>query len=484
MTDISREMALKILFDVNEKGAYSNIAIDKHLKDSNLRGLDKSFITGLVYGTIQWKLTIDWVIAQFSNIPINKLSPWILNILRLGTYQLLFTDKIPEFAACNESVNLALKYGHTGSAGFVNAVLRNITRQRFNIKYPDRNSMPEKFLSIKYSHPEWMISRWLNFFGEDFTEGLLQSNNEIPDFTVRINTLRISPEVFKKKLEEKDIEYSNGRYIENAVSIKNPSALINSDLNNKGYFYVQDEASMLVPIILDPKPNEIVADVCAAPGGKSTHIAELMGNKGIVISRDIHPHKIELIKKSAEKLGINIIKTELQDAASLSDGQQDCRRNSQQNTCRDRQKDACQDSHRDNRQDSQYVMKADRVLVDAPCSGSGIIRRKPEIKWNRTPEQNEEIKKLQFKILTTSSKYVKIGGTLVYSTCSIEPDENIETVRNFLKSNNEFELTGFDELLPMSLAYAHETAKDGYINLFPNIDKTDGFFIAKMTRKS
>jgi 16S rRNA (cytosine967-C5)-methyltransferase len=312
----------------------------------------------------------------------------------------------------------------------------------------------------------------------------LQSNNEIPDFTVRINTLRISPEVFKKKLEEKDIEYSNGRYIENAVSIKNPSALINSDLNNKGYFYVQDEASMLVPIILDPKPNEIVVDVCAAPGGKSTHIAELMGNKGIVISRDIHPHKIELIKKSAEKLGINIIKTELQDAASLSDGQQDCRRNSQQNTCRDRQKDACQDSHRDNRQDSQYVMKADRVLVDAPCSGSGIIRRKPEIKWNRTPEQNEEIKKLQFKILTTSSKYVKIGGTLVYSTCSIEPDENIETVRNFLKSNNEFELTGFDELLPMSLAYAHETAKDGYINLFPNIDKTDGFFIAKMTRKS
>ncbi|NSW90823.1 MAG: 16S rRNA (cytosine(967)-C(5))-methyltransferase RsmB [Firmicutes bacterium] len=450
MVDLSREAALKILFDINEKGAYSNITINKYLNNPAFREVDKVFITGLVYGTVKWKLAIDWVIAEFSNIPLKKLSPWILNILRLGIYQLLYTNRIPESAACNESVKLALKYGHHASSGYVNGVLRNVARRRTEIKYPDRNKEPVRYLSIKYSHPEWMVKYWINLFGEDFTESLLESNNKNPDFTVRVNTIKITKHEFMRKMNEEGIAYLKGRYIDNAFIINNPTAITGSELFRAGYFQVQDEASMLVSQVLDPAPGELVMDVCAAPGGKSTHIAEIMENKGLVISRDIHEHRIKLINEAATRLGVNIIKAELHDATLL---------------------------------DPAYIMKAHRVLVDAPCTGLGIIRRKPEIKWSRALEDKKEIKGLQLKILKTSAEYVKPGGVLVYSTCTIGSDENIEVVREFLESNtnSEFQMMEFDKLLPSGLS--RETAKVGYVQLFPNIDNTDGFFIAKMRRR-
>ncbi|HHY23673.1 MAG TPA: 16S rRNA (cytosine(967)-C(5))-methyltransferase RsmB [Clostridiaceae bacterium] len=471
--DFSRETALKILYDINEKGAYSNIAINKHLNSSNFGYIDKTFITGLVYGTIKWKLTIDRIIGEFSNMPLKKLSPWILNILRLGVYQLLYTDRIPDSAACNESVKLATKYGYRGSKGYVNGVLRNIARKgsEYKCPTPDRNVEPVGYLSIKYSHPGWMVKRWIDLFGEDFTESLLQSNNENPDFTVRANTIKISKDEFIKEMDYNGIEYLNGRYIDNAFIINNPTVLTNSELYRKGYFQIQDEASMLVSHILNPLPGEIVIDVCAAPGGKTSHIAQLMGNKGIVISRDIHKHKIRLINETVARLGLDIVKTELYDATML---------------------------------DQDYIEKADRVLVDAPCTGLGIIRRKPDIKWTRHTEDKEKIRSLQLSILRTSAEYVKPGGILVYSTCTIEPDENIEIVREFLESNNQFHMMGFEELLSSELirktvnetSEVNETknanevkenegknAKEGYMQLFPNIDNTDGFFIAKMRKR-
>lgn len=255
--DISRETALKILYDINEKGAYSNIAINKHLNNSNLRDIDKIFITGLVYGTVKWKLAIDWVIGEFSNIPFKKLSSWILNILRLGVYQLIYTDRIPDSAACNESVKLAMKYGHRGSKGYVNGVLRNIARMSSNNSFPDMinskikyNNEPIKYLSIKYSHPEWMVKRWVELFSKSFTESLLKSNNENPDFTVRVNTIKITKDDFEKEMEDKGIEYLNCRYVDNAFIINNPVILTNSELFEKGYFQIQDEASMLATCIL------------------------------------------------------------------------------------------------------------------------------------------------------------------------------------------------------------------------------------------
>lgn len=443
--DLPREIALKILYDINEKGAYSNISINKYLEGYELRDVDKAFITGLVYGTVKWRLTIDWIIEQFSSVKIKKISSWILNILRMGIYQLVFTDKIPVSAAVNESVNLSKKYGHSGSRGYVNGVLRSIARNRDAIKYPDRSGELTRYLSIKYSHPEWMVNTWIKLYGDEFTEDLLANNNEVPDFTVRVNTLRVSKSRLIEVLKEQGMEASDGKFVEEAVVIKNPSSISRLEAFKIGYFQVQDESSMLVAKVLDPRPGELIMDVCSAPGGKSTHIAQLMNNEGVVIARDVHEHKIKLIEDSVRRLGLDIIKAEVFDAATI---------------------------------DKNYIEKADRVLVDAPCTGLGIIRRKPDIKWAKNIEDSKEIIELQKKIIATASQYVKPGGTLVYSTCTIGPEENEDVVKWFVSSNIKFTLADISSLLPAALA--GPTARDGYLQLFPNRDRIDGFFISKM----
>ena len=445
--DFPREIALKIIFDVNEKGAYSNISINKNIEGHELRGIDKAFITELVYGTIKWRLSIDSIIQQFSSIKLKKISPWIMNILRLGVYQLFYMDRIPPSAACNESVGLAKKYGHSASSGFVNAILRNIIRNKDKIKYPDKINEPIRYLSVKYSHPEWMVKAWLERFGPEFTESLLDSNNQIPEFSLRVNTLKITKDKLIEYFCETGVEAEAGKHITEAVVIRNPSSIAKLDAFKNGWFQVQDESSMLVARVLDPKPGELIMDVCSAPGGKSTHIAQLMEDRGTVISRDIHEHKIKLIEDSVKRLGINSIKTEMYDATDL---------------------------------DENFIEKADRVLVDAPCTGLGIIRRKPDIKWGRNLEDKREITVLQAKILKQSSQYVKPGGILVYSTCTIEPEENEEMVSRFIEENRDFEWAGFEELVPETLL--KPSSKDGFIQLYPNIDHIDGFFIAKMRK--
>lgn len=447
--DIPRDTALKILYDIDKKGAYSNISLNKYLEGQEFKDLDKAFITDIVYGTLKWRLTIDYIIGKFSSIKMKKLSPWILNVLRLGIYQLVFTDKIPVSAAVNESVKLAKRYGHAASSGFVNAVLRNIARNKDGFQYPDRKKDPVGFLSVKYSHPEWMVRDWFNRYGEEFTEGLLISNNKIPPFTVRVNTLKTSKKELADKLRDDGFEVEDSKYIEDALIIKNPSSVQNMDAFIKGYFQVQDESSMLVGKVLDPKPEEFVLDVCSAPGGKSTHIAQLMNNKGTVIARDVHEHKIRLIGDAKRRLGLNIIKAEVFDATIL---------------------------------DEESVGKADRVLVDAPCTGLGILRRKPDIKWARNTGDKEEIVRLQEKILDTSSKYVKPGGVLVYSTCTIEPEENQQVVERFILGNKEFYFEDISPFVPAELN--KDSEKKGYIQLYPNSDGTDGFFIARMRKRS
>lgn len=448
VVDLPREIALKILFEVNEKEAYSNISLNKHIEAHDLKKVEKAFITELVYGTIQWQLTIDYIIQKFSSVKIKKISPWILNIMRLGVYQIMYLDKVPESAACNESVSLSKKYGHSASSRFVNAVLRNIIRNKENIEYPDRDTDLEKFLSVKYSHPEWLVRNWVKRFGNDFTESLLISNNKLPDFSIRINTLKITKDQLIEQFNQNDIEFRKAKYIDEALILKNPSGISKMDAFKKGYFTIQDESSMLVAKTLDAKPGELVIDVCSAPGGKATHIAQLMGNVGTVIARDVHKHKISLINEAAKRLGINILRAEHFDATVL---------------------------------DENYVKKADRVLVDAPCTGLGIINRKPDIKWSKTFEDRKGITELQLKILKTASEYVKYGGTLVYSTCTIEWDENEGIVREFLSSKSEFYLEDMTSNISPKIVKA--TAKEGFIQLFPNIDDVDGFFIAKLKRK-
>ena len=445
--DLPRETALKILYDINENGAYSNISVNKHLEAVELNSLDKAFITDMVYGTIKWKLTIDWLISQYSSIKIKKISPWILNILRLGVYQIIYTDKIPQSAACNESVKLSKKYGHAASSGFVNAVLRSIGRNKQNINYPDCVKDQISYLSIKYSHPEWIVEKWVNRFGREFTEALLDSNNKVPDFTIRTNTLKTTGSQLIEILSNEGIFAAHGKYIENALIIENPASIFKSSAFKDGLFQVQDESSMQVSKVLDPRPGDFIIDVCSAPGGKATHIAELMQNNGTVLARDIHEHKINIINNAAKRLELGIIRAEMFDAAKL---------------------------------DEKYIEKADRVLVDAPCTGLGIIRRKPDIKWSRGDRDAKEIMAVQRKIINTASKYVKPGGILVYSTCTLEPEENEEMVNTFLLENPDFQSVDFSGLLPDGLN--KDDAKKGYIQLYPNIDGIDGFFISKLRK--
>ena len=446
--DLPREIALKILYDINEKGAYSNISINKYLEGHELKDVDRAFITELVYGTVKWKLSLDWIIGQFSSIRLKKLSPWILNILRMGIYQLLYTDRIPVSAACNESVSLSKRYGHAASSGFVNAVLRNIARSRDKITYPDKQREPVKYLSVKYSHPEWMVRGWLDRFGRDFTESLLESNNRAPEMSIRVNTLKTRKEKLTEALTNAGLQVAGGKLAREALIIENPSSVSRLEAFREGMFQVQDESSMLVGRVLDPLPGAFVVDVCSAPGGKATHLAQLMNNEGTVLARDIHEHKLKLIDEAARRLGTSIVKAELFDASVLDVSMQD---------------------------------RADGVLVDAPCTGLGILRRKPDIKWARNSGDKSEIIALQTKILGNAARYVKPGGVLVYSTCTIEREENEDAVAKFLEENPDFRPEDITGVLPEGLK--KETAEKGYIQLFPNVDGVDGFFISKMRKK-
>jgi len=444
--DIAREAALKILVEINEKGAYSNIALNKYFSSAKLSDIDKAFVSELVYGTVKWKLTLDRVIAAYSNIKMEKLSVWILNILRLGAYQILYMTKVPHSAAVNESVKLAGRYGHKASAGFVNALLRNIARNGAGKVLPSKEQEPEEYLSVRYSYPKWLAEKYIGIFGAEFAEALLDAGNSMPELTVRTNTLRITPEELMKKLQEEGVDASPGRYVPEAVVLKSHVSI--SDLNafRNGLFQVQDESSMLPVLVLAPEPGEFVLDACSAPGGKTTHMAQLMQNKGTIIARDVHEHKLKLIDSAAARLGINIVKSQMHDSTLP---------------------------------DREHEKAFDRILLDAPCTGLGIIRRKPEIKWTRQEKDIESITQLQKALIKAVSESLKPGGTLVYSTCSVLPEENEEIVRDFLNKNKDFIADDIAPYLPPELA-GH--ARGCSLHLYPNRDGIDGFFIARLKR--
>jgi 16S rRNA (cytosine967-C5)-methyltransferase len=445
--DNAREAALKILYEINEKGAYSNLALNKYFSSAELRDIDRAFATEIVYGAVKWKLTLDRVIAAYSNIKIEKLSPWILNILRLGAYQIIYMTKVPQSAACNESVKLAGRYGHKASAGFVNAVLRNIARSGGEIELPSRQEDPAGYFAVKFSYPKWLAEKYIGLFGEEFAESLLDSGNGIPELTVRANTLKITAPGLVEKFAAEGVGAIPGKYSSEAVIIKSTVSIGTLSAFKEGLFQVQDESSMLVAAVLAPLPGERVLDACSAPGGKATHMAQLMQNRGTVLARDIHEHKIKLIEDTAKRLGIDIIKCELHDAASP-----------------------------DNTDDGAF----DRVLLDAPCTGLGIVRRKPDIKWARETKDVEGITALQKKLLQMVSRSVKPGGSLVYSTCTILPEENEAVVKGFLQENESFEPVDIAQFLPAGLA---EHAKGCMLQTYPNRDGIDGFFMARLRRK-
>lgn len=447
--DKARETALKALYETEVKGAYSNLALKKLLTDKQFDSRDRAFITELVYGTVTRKLTLDWIISRFSKVQLKKLSHWVLQILRMGTYQIIFLDRVPSSAACNTSVDLAKKYAGQ-SAGFVNAVLRSVARSKdkFSLEDIDASCIAEK-LSIKYSFPGYLVEEWIEAFGEVFTEALLASLLERPEFSVRVNTLKTTREALIEELRCNGIGTAPGRFLEEALYLENVSDVSRLDAFIEGKMIVQDESSMLVTKVLDPKPGEKILDVCAAPGGKTTHIGQVMENRGHIDAWDIHEHKIALINENAKRLGIDIIKASQRDALMFYEEATDV---------------------------------YDRVLVDAPCSGTGIIRRKPDIKWKRKKDDFGNLVEIQKKILYNSSRYVKPGGILVYSTCSIDARENEQIISAFLSENRDFSSESLENCLPQALKDKEEI-NGGILKLYPHIDRTDGFFIARMRRK-
>ena len=423
----ARELAINVLYKIEFGEGYSNVTLDKELNKSDLDYVDKAFASELVYGVLTWKITIDEIIKMYSSIKIKKISPWILNILRIGIYQIAFLDKVPESAAVNESVKLAKQYGHEASSKFVNAILRKIEKNEMEklLAYMSTKPMLEdEIISIVTSHPLWLVDELLKDYDKKFVTEFLNANNMTPEITIRSNRLVNSRDELYKLLLLRKFDCRKGN-LPDSIKVKKMT-----DFKNKLYT-VQDEAAQLACLKLNPQAGEEVLDACSAPGGKTTYLAEIMQNKGEIIAWDIHPHRVRLVEEAAQKLDISIIHAMVHDATVYM---------------------------------PNYKERFDKILLDVPCSGIGVIRKKPDIKWTRKPEDFEELTRTQEKILDACSEYLKHGGRMVYSTCTVFKRENEEQVERFLLTHSDFKLVE-------------------QVKLFPNVNDTDGFFIAVVERK-
>ena len=418
-----RFLAFKILSKIEHDKAYSNIALDNVL--SNNEASSAPFVCNLVYGVIERKITLDYILSQYLSQPLKKLNPQVLTILRMGTYQLNFMDKVPVSAAVNESVKLVKKAKCGYASGLVNSVLRKISSAEINLPKTNDN---EYDLSIAYSCPKELVSQYVTDYGYENTESILKASiGSVPLF-LRANTLKITADELVEELKKDGIiaqVYDSA----NTVKVIDGNAVFKTNAYKKGHFHAQDLASQICIENLSPQKNDIVFDMCAAPGGKSFTMAEMMENQGMIYSFDLYDHKIKLINDSAERLGISIINAQIGDASIYND----------------------------------KLPKADKILCDVPCAGLGVIRRKPEIKYKDFGFV-DKLCELQYNILNNASLYLKKKGVLMYSTCSLSKKENEEVCEKFLEEHKDFK-------------------NGGMVTLFPDKNGSDGFFFAKLIRE-
>lgn len=440
----ARELALKVLLAVHVNEAYANIALTNALRANNLSKEERRFATELVYGTIKATGTINWILAKYLQKPLECLEVHIREILLLGIYQLFFMPKIPVHAVCDEMVKLAKKYAPKNLSALVNAVLRTAIREPERGSLPDENLSQAENLALFFQHPLWLVKKWIVEYGFSETEKICAFNNEAATLTLRTNTLKISPKDLEKRLRHEGLKVASSIWSHEGILCLEHDSLDRLKALQEGFCQIQDESSMQVSHVLGVKAGDLVLDVCAAPGGKTTHIAELMGNKGRIIALDIHQHKLKLIQENARRLGINIIDTLACDARNLP---------------------------------TEFLEMMDCVLVDAPCSGLGVLRRKADARWRKKPTDLEFFPKLQSAILISAAKTVKRGGTLVYSTCTMEKGENQAVVENFLREKEDFYLDATGSFLPI------KKMKEKMVSFYPPRDKIDGFFIARLKRK-
>ena len=428
----ARQTAFEILNKIQRDNSYSNLALDHALDKADTDNKDKKFVSALVYGVTERRITLDYNLSLYLSQPIKKLKPEVLTALRLGAYQILFMDKIPVSAAVNESVKLAKKNGAAFASGLVNAVLRKIISNGLKT---------DGSMSVNYSAPEWLCDMWCKSYGRENAEKLLEASFGAVDTVLRVNTEKIDADNLINLLAKEGFDCETGGNVENSAVVKSGGAVHKTEAYKNGLFHVQDAASQLCCKALGVQENETVIDICAAPGGKSFTLAENMKNTGRIISCDIYEHRLKLISDGAERLGLTNIETVRNDGNVFN---------------------------------PDFPL-ADKILCDVPCSGLGVIRKKPEIRFKKS-EEVDKLQDLQYSIMCISSRYLKIGGVMVYSTCSLNPNENEKIVEKFLTEHDNFE--GVRVLSDIS-RYGVDT---DYLTLMPHIHGCDGFFISAVRR--
>ena len=437
-----REIAFHSLVTICKDEGYSNIVVSQTIQKQGLADRDRRFYTELVYGTLRHLNYLDWIISQISSRKLAKLDPVCLAIIRLGLYQIFGMTKVPESAACNEAVKLATRFGNKGMAKFVNAMLRNSIRRRQEFTIPTLEENARLHLTLTYHQQEWLINMWIKSYGIEDTIALCKYFDSIPQLCLRTNTSRISRDALLQQLADQGIHASKSLYSPECIYISDIPNIDSLSVLKEGLAIIQDEPSQLVAHVVDPRPHEVILDVCAAPGGKTTHLAALGGPSCTVYGGDIYEHKLRLIERNAQQLGLTNVHTMLQNACTIG---------------------------------KSYAGKADRVLVDAPCSGLGVLRHKLDLRWRKKPSDLKLLPALQRRILESASQCVKPGGILVYSTCTIHDEENIQIVREFLKKHSDFTLEN-------AVPFCHVNHEGPCVQLLPQHDNLDGFFIARMRR--
>jgi len=441
-----RRAAFDILLRIEKEKSFADLLLDAELSKGAIAGADRGLLTELVYGVLRRQGTLDHILGQFSNQRPAKLELTVRLLLRLGAYQVFFLDRIPDSAAVNETVKLAKEIVPRAS-GFINAVLRSALRGRDTITYPDAASHPAEYLAARYSHPAWLVKQWCDQLGFAQAEELAAAMSEPAPLTVRTNTLKTDRDALAARLQEEGVSCTPTMYSKQGLGISHTGSITRLPSFAEGLFTVQDESSQLAPIFLDPQEGERILDACAAPGGKTTQIAQLTGDRGEIVACDLHSKKLRLIKETCDRLGIKSVRTFTMDAALPSPALADVRFR--------------------------------RILVDAPCSGLGVLRRHPEGKWWRTQAELLNMATGQLAILENLATYLEPGGTLLYSTCSTSFEENENVVRRFLAAHPEFEIEDLGALFP---EYAALMTKEGFFRSWPHRGGMDGFFAARMKK--
>lgn len=443
-----RNTILDTLMRIENDQGYSHLLINHALKTGSLQTQDEGLFTEIVYGTIQRKLTLDYYLTSFIKNQ-KKLDSWVKSLLRMSLYQMVYLDRIPDHAVIHEAVEIAKLRGHKGIASFVNGVLRAVQRKGV----PDLSAIADdaKRISIATSHPRWLVDRWINQYGKEITEEMCQANLDNKSLSIRIQPLKISRDVAVKQLEQEGFIVRPSLFSPQGIIIETGN-ILKSKLFQKGFITIQDQTSMLVGEILKLKPGLKVLDACSAPGGKVTHIAEKMKNQGHIHAHDLHAKKVKLIQNKAKQLDLSIIDSSAADARKLR---------------------------------NHYAEETfDRILIDAPCSGLGVIRGKPEIKYQKQESDIVRLAEIQLDILNQVSPLLKKDGLMVYSTCTVDQQENEQVVQQFCEQQSMIEVDhAFFTELPLELQATHGVSSYG-LQIFPQTFQTDGFFLTRFKRKN